>query len=503
MKLRALMNKTSKTVVSAFLSLALLCVVPVCQVDAADSLPVLPPSGFDQVQSNIQHGQVSTFSYFSKATNSNRNARIYLPPGYSANNKYSVLYLLHGYGGNENDWYSGGGSANVILDNLLAANKIKPFVVVIPNANATGTGISDGYLNFKADLLNSLIPYVESKYSVLTDREHRAIAGLSLGGAQSINFGLTNLDVFGYVGGFSPGGPASITNTNFFPDPAATKQLNKFLFICIGTNDNTSFSEGIVNSCKQYGIPYTYFLIPGRGHDWTVWKPSLWNFSQMACANGFTDYEVAPPEPISAFTQIEAENFYTQYGTQTEDNKVGGGQNVGFIENGDYLVFKSVDFGTGATSFEANAGSETEGGNIELHLDSLDGTLIGTCKVPGTEGWQTWTNATCSVSGVSGKHDLYVKFTGNDGFLMNLDWFKFAKDTTEKTIVGDLNGDKSIDATDYALLKMYLLGSIDKFSVDNGDVAADLNGDGTIDALDFATFKQYLLGSITQLPYSK
>ncbi len=364
MELRVLMNKTGNKIAAAFLSFALLCVIPVCPVKA-ETLPVLPQTGFDQVQNNIPHGQVTTFSYFSKATNSQRNARIYLPPGYSTNNKYSVLYLLHGYGGNENDWYSGGGSANVILDNLIASGKIEPFVVVIPSANATGAGISDGYLNFKNDLLNSLIPYVESKYSVYTDRLHRALAGLSLGGAQSINFGLTNLNQFAYVGGFSPGGPASITNTNFFPDPAATKQQNKLLFICIGTNDSMGFSESIVNSCKQYGILHTYFLIPGRGHDWTVWKPSLWNFAQMACANGFTDYGQTTP-----------------------------------------------------------------------------------------------------------------------------------------TTAGDLNGDKSIDSTDYALLKMYLLGSIEEFPVENGIKAADLNEDGEIDALDFAIFKKYLLGDISKLPIS-
>ncbi len=496
------MNKIGSKIVPAFLSLALLCVIPVGQVKA-ETLPVLPQTGFDQVQSNIQHGQVSTFSYFSKATNSNRNARIYLPPGYSANNKYSVLYLLHGYGGNENDWYSGGGSANVILDNLLAQGKIKPFIVVIPNANATGAGISDGYLNFKADLLNSLIPYVESKYSVLTDREHRAIAGLSLGGAQSINFGLTNLNQFAYVGGFSAGGPGSITSTNFFPDPAATKQLNKFLFLCIGTNDNTSFSDGIVNSCKQYSIPYTYFLIPGRGHDWTVWKPSLWNFSQMACANGFTDYEVTPPEPISAFTQIEAENYTDQSGVEIEANSNDNGMNIGYIQNGDYTVYQRVDFGSGATKFQASAGSDSNGGNIEIRLDSLTGTLIGTCAVPNTGGWKEWTDVSCDVSGVTGEHDLYLKFTGESDYLLNLNWFQFSKATEGTTIAGDLNGDKSIDATDYALLKMYLLGSIEKFPVEDGITAADLNADGAIDALDFATFKQYLLGSITELPYSK
>ncbi|HEX3029050.1 MAG TPA: carbohydrate-binding protein [Clostridia bacterium] len=408
MKLKTLVNCKKKVLL--FFSLAVTLAMPV-NLMAADALPTLPPSGFDQTQSSISHGQISTFTYHSSATNSDRKARIYLPPGYSKSNKYSVLYLLHGYGGNENDWSTGGGSAGNILDNLLAQGKIKPFVCVMPNANATGTGVSDGYVNFKNDLLKSLIPYVESNYSVYNDRLHRALAGLSLGGAQSMAFGLTNLDKFAYVGGFSPGGPANISGTNMFPDPAATKQLIKLLFLCIGTNDNTSFCEGIVNSCKQNNIPYTYFLIPGRGHDWTVWKPSLWNFSQMACAAGFTEYE--PAKPISAFEKIEAESYSDQSGIQAETcTDTEGGQNVGFIENGDYAVYKNVDFDPGATSFQARAASNNaNGGKIEIRLDKADGTLIGTCTVAATGGWQTWADVKCSVSGVTEKHDLYLKLS--------------------------------------------------------------------------------------------
>lgn len=202
------------------------------------------------------------------------------------------------------------------------------------------------------------------------------------------------------------------------------------------------------------------------------------------------------PEPISAFTQIEAENFYTQSGTQTEDNTTGGGQNVGYIENGDYLVFKNVDFGNGATGFQASAGSATNGGNIELRLDSLTGTLIGTCAVSGTDGWQTWTDAKCSVSGASGKHDLYVKFTGDSGFLMNLDWFKFGADVISTDKLGDLNADKSIDSLDLMLIKKHLLGAE---MIENTSLA-DLDASGTVDAIDFALMKQYLLGVVTSFP---
>ncbi|HEX2926448.1 MAG TPA: carbohydrate-binding protein [Ruminiclostridium sp.] len=454
---------------------------------SAATLPTLPPTGFDTVQNNIPHGQVSYFNYQSKATNSQRRARIYLPPGYSKNNKYSVLYLLHGYGGNENDWCDGG-SANVILDNLIAAGSIKPFIVVMPNANATGTGISDGYANFKNDLLQSLIPYVESNYPVYTDRLHRALAGLSLGGAQSMNFGLTNLDQFGYVGGFSPGGPTSITGVNMFPDPAATRQI-KLLFLCIGTNDNTSFCETIVDSCKKNSIPYTYFLIPGRGHDWSVWKPSLWNFSQMAVANGFTDYgPVTPPEPVSAFTQIEAESYSEQSGIQnvTCDE---GTEAVGYTENGDYAVYKNIDFGSGAAGFQARVSSATSGGNIELRLDSTSGTLIGTCPVAGTGDWQTFTDVKCSVSGATGKHDLYLVFTGGSGYLFNFNWFKFSAEASIK--IGDINSDGQVDALDLQLLRKYLLG----MGEISNTKAADMDSNGELNALDYALLKKLLLGS--------
>ena len=203
------------------------------------------------------------------------------------------------------------------------------------------------------------------------------------------------------------------------------------------------------------------------------------------------------PVPTSAFSQIEAESYNNQSGVQTE-TCTEGGENVGYIENGDYAVYSNIDFGSGAASFQARVASATSGGNIEIRLDSLTGTLIGTCAVTGTGNWQTWAAATCSVSGVSGKHDLYLKFTGGSGYLFNLNWFKF---TGGSVTAGDLSGDGSVDETDYALMKMYLLGSITDFPVQNDLAAGDLNLDGTIDALDFAIFKKYLLGTITELPY--
>ncbi|HEX3029728.1 MAG TPA: carbohydrate-binding protein, partial [Clostridia bacterium] len=380
-----------------FLALAVVFSLPV-GVMAADTLPATPPSGYDRVQSNIAHGQVSYITYQSTATNSQRRARIYLPAGYSASNTYSVMYLLHGIGGNEDEWYNNG-APNVILDNLIAAKKIDPFILVLPNGNATASGV-DGWENFTKDLFDNLIPYIESHYPVYTDRQHRALAGLSMGGGQTFNNGLTHLNMFPYVGAFSAA-PNTKSNSVLFPDGGtAAKQLLKLLFISYGTNDNLiNFGTGVHTFCDSKGIPNTYWLIQGAGHDWNVWKQSLWNFSQMACAAGFTNN--VPPQPINPFEKVEAENFTSQSGIQTEDcTDTDGGQNIGFIENGDYVVYKDVDFGTGATNFQARVASNaTAEGNIEIRLDSATGTLVGYCPVAPTGGWQTWKDVKCSVSG--------------------------------------------------------------------------------------------------------
>ncbi len=214
-------------------------------------------------------------------------------------------------------------------------------------------------------------------------------------------------------------------------------------------------------------------------------------------------FVTVPATPVSAFSKIEAEIYNDQSGIQnvTCDE---GTEAVGYTENGDYVVYNNIDFEDGsATSFNARVSSAANEAKIEIRLDSSTGTLIGTCPVPVTGDWQTFNDVSCDISEVSGKHDLYLKFIGEEGYLTNLNWFKFTKEAIPTIIVGDLNGDKAIDATDYALLKMYLLGAIEEFPAENGIKAADLNVDGEIDAIDFATFKQYLLGSITELPNSK
>jgi arabinoxylan arabinofuranohydrolase len=127
---------------------------------------------------------------------------------------------------------------------------------------------------------------------------------------------------------------------------------------------------------------------------------------------------------LSPFARQEAETIAWESGVETQRSSEGG-MNVGWIENGDWIKVKGVAFGAGAASFNARAASATGGGNIEIRLDSIGGTLVGTCRVPGTGGWQTWVTVSCPVSGATGTRDLYFKFTGGGGYLFNLNWWQF------------------------------------------------------------------------------
>jgi arabinoxylan arabinofuranohydrolase len=127
---------------------------------------------------------------------------------------------------------------------------------------------------------------------------------------------------------------------------------------------------------------------------------------------------------LNPYVRQEAETIAWQNGVETEVSGEGG-RNVGWIENGDWIKVKGVAFGAGAASFEARVASATSGGRIELRLGGPDGTLVGTCTVPGTGGWQSWSTATCPVNGASGTQDLYLRFAGGSGYLFNLNWWQF------------------------------------------------------------------------------
>ena len=246
--------------------------------------------GFDVERSGIPHGKVDSIVYPSTTVGTDRKATIYLPPGYSKNNKYPVLYLLHGIGGDQYEWLNDGGKPNIILDNLYAEGKVKPMIVVMPNGRAIkddsrGGNIMapekvQGFATFEKDLLNDLIPYIEKNFPVLKDRENRAIAGLSMGGGQSLNFGLGNLDKFAWIGGFSSA-PNTKTPEQLVPDPEETKQKLKLLWISCGAQDGLiTFSKRTHEYLEKNNVPHIYYIEPGV-HDFKVWKNGLYMFSQL------------------------------------------------------------------------------------------------------------------------------------------------------------------------------------------------------------------------------
>jgi enterochelin esterase-like enzyme len=263
------------------------------------------PKGFDVVRTEIAKGKIDTITYNSKTVGANRRALVYTPPGYSKKKKYPVLYLLHGIGGDEKEWLNGG-KPQVILDNLYAEGKLEPMIVVLPNGRAMKDDRATGnimapdkvqaFATFEQDLLNDLIPFIEKKFPVYTDREHRAIAGLSMGGGQSLNFGLGNLDKFAWVGGFSSA-PNTKLPQELVPNPETAKQKLQLLWISCGDADGLlSFSKRTHDYLRQNDVPHIYYIEPG-GHDFKVWKNGLYMFSQFL-------FKPVDPSKFSKYTVL-------------------------------------------------------------------------------------------------------------------------------------------------------------------------------------------------------
>ncbi|MEX2138469.1 MAG: alpha/beta hydrolase-fold protein [Pirellulales bacterium] len=256
-----------------------------------------PPEGFDKPREGVAQGKLERVDYDSKTVGVKRWMQVYTPPGYSADKKYPQLYVLHGIGGNEREEWTRQGVAHVILDNLIADKKIEPMVVVFPNGNASANpeggrggpgggrggrgGGSGGWGKpFENDLLKDILPYIESHYSVHTDREQRAVAGLSMGGGQALNFGLSNLDVFAWVGGFSSA-PNTSPPEQLVADPEkATRQL-KLLYVSCGSKDGLMrVSQGVHAYLKEKNVPHIWH-VDDHAHDFQHWKKGLYNFAQL------------------------------------------------------------------------------------------------------------------------------------------------------------------------------------------------------------------------------
>lgn len=318
------------------------------------------PRGFDSRRDDIERGKVETIEYDSKSTGTKRKMVVYLPPGYSKEKKYPVLYLLHGAGDNETGWTRRGG-AGTILDNLYADKKAVPMIVVMPNGSLGQQGFGPGTtlapalirradtnkngkvteeelvaevrklfkewdkegkgtldekqlaegINrltarpgggrpgggrpggfrpggrpggfdftsaFEKDLLNDLIPYVESHYPVKADAEHRAVAGLSMGGGQALGIGLKHLDKFAWVGGFSSalfGNQAALIADG----DAANKKLKLLWVSCGDTDQLMNASKSFHNNLEEKKVTHLWHVDSG-GHTWPVWKNDLYLLAQ-------------------------------------------------------------------------------------------------------------------------------------------------------------------------------------------------------------------------------
>lgn len=248
----------------------------------------MAPEGFDVLSSTTEKGRVDTINYWSSTVDGDRSALVYTPPGYDPKKVYPVLYLLHGIGGDEFEWFRNG-VPHVILDNLYAQGKIEDMLVVLPNGRAMKDDRAEGdifspdkleaFSRFEQDLINDLIPFIEASYPVSSSRDQRALAGLSMGGGQALNFGLGNLDLFAWVGGFS-----SAPNTRKPAELVAeirdfNGQLN-ILWLSCGDKDNLlPVTRGLHEDLTNNQIPHVYIQNHGY-HDFDFWKNSLYLFVQ-------------------------------------------------------------------------------------------------------------------------------------------------------------------------------------------------------------------------------
>jgi len=258
----------------------------------------VPEAGVDfYLPQNVPHGELRERWYYSRLTEAWRRAMVYTPPGYdSGATRYPVLYLQHGAGENERSWGNQGHVA-FIMDNLLAAGRTKPMLIVMDRGYASKPGEAapanggPRSTTFEEVVMKELIPTIDATYRTLSDRDHRAMAGLSMGGGQTLQITMKHLDQFAYIGAFSgvggAGGAAFDAKTAFdgaMADTAAFNQRVKLLWLGIGTvepermmNSVRAFKDGLTKA----GIRHVYFESPGTAHEWQTWRRDLAQFAPL------------------------------------------------------------------------------------------------------------------------------------------------------------------------------------------------------------------------------
>ncbi|MCI0747513.1 MAG: hypothetical protein L0Y58_19075 [Verrucomicrobia subdivision 3 bacterium] len=264
---------------------------------------------------NVPHGQLREIYYWAKSSNTNRHAFVYTPPDYDkdTSKRYPVLYLQHGGGEDETGW-GRQGHAGLIMDNLIAESKAKPFIIVMENGGGIGglrrtnaptaaggptnTAPAGGpggrpfnFSAFEKVLINDTIPFIDANFRTLADQPHRAMAGLSMGGMQTRTITLAHLDKFSHIGVFS-GGSIAVTNIT---DMAAFKEKVKLVFISYGSGElgtNRAGGRGFggdpkanTAALKETGVNAVFYESPNTAHEWQSWRRSLREFAPLLFKN--------------------------------------------------------------------------------------------------------------------------------------------------------------------------------------------------------------------------
>jgi enterochelin esterase family protein len=265
----------------------------------------IPEEGVEfYLSKDVTHGDIRSKIYFSKITGKWRRAFVYIPAEYDLNptKRYPVLYLQHGGGEDERGWPIQG-KVNNIMDNLIAAGKAKPMIIVmdcgyavkanepvpvqIPGQRSSMAAFSA----FNDVMINEIIPMIDASYRTFSDRDNRAMAGLSMGGMQTIQITFTNLDKFAYIGGFSGAGHFGSTGLDvkndyngILADSAAFNKKIRLLWIGIGTAEPQNMYKGVNGfhmDLLKAGIKHVYYESPGTAHEWLTWRRDLYQYAPL------------------------------------------------------------------------------------------------------------------------------------------------------------------------------------------------------------------------------
>ncbi len=277
-----------------FLSLLLLVMLMVPSALAEEAGYIDPPAGFDAKLEDVTYGKTLLRSYPSTTTGRNRKVMIILPPNYDEAKEYPVLYLLHGIGGDENEWAQG--RPTWVIGNLNQAGEAAEMIVVMPNIRARANDAANGadmysaeaiaaFDNFINDLRDDLMPYMKENFPIAEGRENTAVAGLSMGGREALYIGLTMPETFGYIGAFCPAPgvlpydvePGLFQATDF----KAAEGLDAYILINAGKTDFLvgEWPQTYADTLTANGTANVFYVTEG-GHDFTVWKHGLYNFAR-------------------------------------------------------------------------------------------------------------------------------------------------------------------------------------------------------------------------------